>query len=726
MVFLLLLFAQDPEVVSRPPHFPDRLHAFVFRNWSLVPVERMARVVGAKPEDVAALGKAMGLGEPPSIPELQWRRSYITIIRRNWHALPYEQLLELLGWTREKLDFTLREDDFLYHKLGNAKPACPPLRWAPPGEKAGARAREIAAILAEEFPGGATGAADPLFSFVERLSRPPEDGVPRREYRFSPRFCYSYFALYGDPLLEKEADPYPEGYLARLARAGVDGVWLQGVLHKLAPFPWEPARSERWEERLRSLGELVARAKRHGISLYLYLNEPRTMPVAFFGARAELKGVVTGDHAALCTSHPDVRKWLRESVARICREVPDLGGFFTITASENPTNCWSHGRGAQCGRCGKRKDAEVIGEVNATFLEGIRDAGSRARLIAWDWGWGWAAPSSVETIEQLPAGAEFMSISEWNLPIERGGVKGVVGEYSLSAVGPGPRATRHWEVARKRGLRTLAKIQAANSWELSAVPYIPAVENSALHAANLRRAGVDGLMLGWTLGGYPSPNLEVVAEVSSMEAPDAEAAMRAVAKRRFGEALAPRAVEAWRAFSAAFREFPFHVGVVYQAPLQMGPANPLWEAPTKYKATMVGYPYDDLDAWRAIYPPEVFASQLEKVADGFDRAAAALASAPSPALREELSVAEAAAIHFRSVANQARFVLARRAAASEGRRAALERLLRSELALAKRLHALQSADSRLGFEASNHYYYVPLDLAEKVLNCRDLLSRPAR
>ena len=32
-------------------------------------------------------------------------------------------------------------------------------------------------------------------------------------------------------------------------------------------------------------------------------------------------------------------------------------------------------------------------------------------------------------------------------------------------------------------------------------------------------------------------------------------------------------------------------------------------------------------------------------------------------------------------------------------------------------------DSRIGFEASNQYYYVPLDLVEKVLNCRDLLDR---
>jgi hypothetical protein len=357
-------------------------------------------------------------------------------------------------------------------------------------------------------------------------------------------------------------------------------------------------------------------------------------------------------------------------------------------------------------------------------------------LIAWDWGWddAWAG----DVIQRLPAEVALMSVSEWRLPLERGGVKTEVGEYSISAVGPGPRAQRHWQLARERGLKTIAKIQAGNTWELSAVPYIPAVENVARHAENLRGAGVDGLMLGWTLGGYPSPNLEVVSE--ALAGGSAETAMQRVAERRFGPALAPAAVAGWRAFSAAFCEFPFHVGVVYSAPQQLGPANLLWSEPTGYKATMVGFPYDDLDTWRGVYPPEIFIQQFEKVANGFDsalenirRSAAAAQESCSPtnlqAFEDECRVAEAAAIHFRSVASQSRFVLARRAvaAAKSADEAAphiesLENVLKEEINLARRLYRIQSRDSRIGFEASNHYYYVPVDLLEKILNCRDLLA----
>jgi hypothetical protein len=726
------------------PHLPDRLHAFVWRNWQLVPARRMAEVVGANASDIVRLGRSMGLAGPPRITSDQQRRSALTLIRRNWQLLPYEQLLQLLGWTAEQMAFALREDDFLFVKLGNLKPRCEPLKYQPPDAHAGERAQEIAGILHAEFPQGAGGLEEPLFEFVKQLSRSPKMPriPPAKASAFSPRYCYSYFALYGDPLLDPSLDPYPDGYLARLAASGVDGVWLQAVLTRLAPFPYDGRQSQGYQTRLKNLRQLVERARRHGMGVYLYLNEPRSAPLSFFASRPGLKGVSEGDYAALCTSVAEVRGWLASAVESVCRAVPDLAGFFTITASENFTNCWSHGGGTACPRCGKRPPAEVIAEVNATFDEGIRRAGSQQQLIVWDWGWqdNWVEP----IIAQLPPRARFMTVSEWGMPIKRGSVETTIGEYSISTVGPGERAVSRWESARRRGIRTLAKVQCGNTWELSAVPYIPAVANVARHAANLRRQGVDGLMLGWTLGGYPSPNLEVVAEIAATHpngpAPDPQSAMSRVAARRFGEVMATAVVRAWEGYSRAFSEFPFHGGLVYEAPMQLGPANLLWAEPTGYRATMVGFPYDHLDGWRAVYPPEVFVSQFEKVASGFEQAHAALTARLQECRRQltadqqaaalhELDVGEAAAIHFRSTANQARFVMARSRLKEAKARpeiesacAELERMLRAEMALARRLHAIQSRDSRIGFEASNQYYYVPADLAEKVLNCHYLLD----
>lgn len=730
---------------SAPPaldfsHFPDRLHAFVWRNWSLIPLERMAKVVGGTRDDLLQIGLGMGLAAPGEISVDFQSRSYITVIRRNWHLLPYGQLLELLGWTPEKMKFILREDDFLYVKLGNLKPASAPIRFAPPGPEARARASEIKEIVERRFGGPPGRMKEPLFSFVQELSKPAPVRKENRNSAGKPlRFCYSYFALYGDPLLEESADPFPLGYLEKLANLGVNGVWLQGVLAKLAPFPWDTRPDNTYLARLENLRRLIKRAGEVGIGIHLYLNEPRSLPLAFFEKHPELKGAPEGEHAALCTSHPEVQKYLAEAVASICRAAPDLAGFFTISASENLSNCWSHNGGGACPRCSKRRPAEVIAEVNGLFQKGIDLAGSKAKLIAWDWGWadGWAE----EIIQRLPASVAHMSVSEWSIPIQRGGVNNVVGEYSISTVGPGPRAKRHWEMASRRGLRTIAKIQAGNTWELSAVPYIPALAKVAQHAVNLRRAGIQGLMLGWTLGGYPSPNLEVVSEVfDSPETPEPEAAMLRVAERRFGKAAGAGVARVWSLFSEAFGEFPYDGGVVYNAPMQYGPSNLLWAEPTGYHATMVGFPYDDLDGWRGPYPAPVFAGQFEKISDGFSQgidllkglrrdATTGLSPEQSELLAKEISVAEAAQVHFESVAAQTRFVELRRALAAKPARekalallAQIEAVLKTELGLARRLHDIQAADARIGFEATNQYYYVPLDLAEKVLNCERLLG----
>ena len=695
--------------------FPSRLHAFVWRNWALVPTDRLAAVVGAKESDIASIGRSMGLEPPRGLSDAQRRRAHLTIIRRNWHLLPYDQILTLLGWTPGQLAYTLREDDFFFHKLGLLKPRCLPLQWAVPTAAETARAGEIARLVRKDFPNGALEGNDPLFSFIEKLKSPLDSKQPSVPADEKPplRMGYSYFALCGDPLLDPALDPYPDGLLARLAAVGENAVWLHVELGHLAPLPW--ANNAHIERRRAALRELVARAAKYGMKIFLYFNEPRSLPSVspVFVTHPDWRGTAERDSNALCTSSPEVRAALRDAITSLCRAVPELGGFFTITASENLTSCWSHGQGTGCPRCKERKPAEVIAEVSAIIDAGIRAAGGKQRYIAWDWGWkdDWA----LDAIALLPASVELMSVSEWSLPIERGGVKSAVGEYSISSIGPGPRALRHWEAAKKRGLRVVAKIQCGNTWELSAVPYLPVLENITRHATALRDAGVRDIMLGWTLGGYPSPNIEAISEIY------AGGTLDTLAAKRHGQTNAAAAAAFWRECSAAFREFPYNIGCVYQAPLQMGPANPLWPANTGYKACMVGIPYDDLKGWRAIYPADVFAAQLEKIAAGFEAATAELHAAvatPPPALAEELLFAEAAAIHFASVANQSRAVAARDA----GDSAMLRRLCEAEATLAIRLHALQSRDSRVGFEASNQYYYIPLDLVEKVINCRWVAS----
>jgi hypothetical protein len=171
--------------------------------------------------------------------------------------------------------------------------------------------------------------------------------------------------------------------------------------------------------------------------------------------------------------------------------------------------------------------------------------------------------------------------------------------------------------------------------------------------------------------------------------------------------------------------------------VQLGPANLLYLTPTGYHATMVGFPYDDINAWRGPYPANVFASQFQKLADQWDTGVSELKQAvnlTTGSARQrgdgDLRLAQAAALHFRSVANQTRFIIARDNWAQsksptdrQRLRDEMQSLLASEAAAAKQLFALTRADSRIGFEASNQYYYLPQDLMEKVIDCRWLMGR---
>ncbi|MBN2511293.1 MAG: hypothetical protein JXB18_00010 [Sedimentisphaerales bacterium] len=729
-------------------HFPDRLHTFVWRNWELVSLDRMAAVVGTTPENIRSLGESMGLPPHVTPPEAYQRLGYISIIRRNWHILPYEQLLTLLNWDAEKLAFTLREDDFLWIKLGSLKPSCPVLFWVPQDESAKERCAEIRAVVSAHFKDLFDRPFKLRFDFFkDTLTREiPVKSTAFKESNEPIRFLYSYSGVFGDPLLEPELDPYPDELLKRLSVRGVNGVWLHIVLRQLAPSTIFPEFGKDHEIRIKNLRQLAKRASNYGIKVYLYLNEPRAMPEPFFKGREDMKGIRQGDHCAICTSNSEVQTWLKESLCYVFKQVPELGGVFTITASENLTNCYSQSRDAAgCPRCSVRSGPEVIAEVNRTIAAGVWEGNPDAAVIVWDWGWpdgtdaGWGRPDwTAKIIEALPENVYLMSVSEWGKPIERGGISSIVGEYSISAIGPGPRAQKQWAQASKRGLKTIAKVQVNSSWELSAVPFLPVMNTVAQHCDNLTKMGIDGLMLSWTVGGYPSPNLDVVRQFQSKITPTIQQALTSVARSRYGIEAAEDVLFAWSEFSKAFDEYPFHIQFVYTGPAQYGPSNLLYPVPTGYRATMIGFPYDDVGGWCGAYPADILAGQFEKMASGwqkglsaFEKVLSGIPGTHSEQAEQDQAIAKAVYLHFKSVANQIRFTLARNALQAgsldeqqeKAQVAAIKAVVQDEIVNAKALFVLTRGDPRIGFEASNQYYYLPLDLVEKVVDCDYILSK---
>ena len=49
------------------PHFPTRQQAIVWRNFKMVPVERIAKALNTNKENILKLAEEMGLNIPPDI-----------------------------------------------------------------------------------------------------------------------------------------------------------------------------------------------------------------------------------------------------------------------------------------------------------------------------------------------------------------------------------------------------------------------------------------------------------------------------------------------------------------------------------------------------------------------------------------------------------------------------------------------------------------------------------
>ena len=713
-------------------YFPSREYAFVWRNWSLVDRELLADVMQTSVSNVEKLAQQMGLPAEQTIEE-EWSttRGYITILRRNWHLLTYDQLTKLIGMSHEELKYRLNEDDFLYEKLGSMKPYCEPLLYSEPTAAEIAAAEQfrsdVAPLLSE-----ALHPEEPRFGFmrefdkVKKSKRRHNASTAADDKGFEIRMIAPYFADYGEPLLDKELTSYPEELFRRLQEVGVNGVWLHSVLRTFVEAEGGFPGDERAMERREGLQRLVDRAAKYDIKIYLYLNEPRALHKDYFYDNAEreaLAGPVFGDLRSFCTSKPEVLDWMSSSLESLFRDVEGLGGVFTITASENYTSCASRPQAhADCELCREHSYADLIVGVNSAIERGVHAGNPDAKVICWDWGW--PDNECEEIISRLPKSVWFMAVSEWGKPIERGGIKSTVGEYSLSAVGPGPRALRNWAFAREAGLKTLAKVQVNASWEMSVVSSVPVLDLIARHADNLSHESVNGVMLSWSLGGYPSENLKLFQNFQRGDIIEEE--LLQLAREEYGEKVAPQVREAWRLCSDSFENYPFSMNTIYSAVHHMGPSNPIFTTPTNYRATyVVGVPYDDLYIWRSFYPTPIYIDLLDKSAAGFKEGVALLDEAQQSverryrkALQRERGRMEAVRVHLQAGVEQGRFIHARNLYLKnmeedkEALKRTMSEALKNEKELITSLLEVSTADSSIGYESSSQYFYVPLDLLE--------------
>ena len=696
------------------PYFPAFFQAVIFRNWNMVPPERIAAALDSSVEDVLKHAEKLGLDVPPKVSELWLKRGYVSVIRTNWHLLNYDAMLKLLDWTPEKLLDVLQNEDFLWIKLGSLKPQCPVescRELTADEEKATAEIREIVKKYKSEDN------FEEPFSFINRFASFAPAELKQKDELY---IAYSYSALYGDSLAMPELDPYPETLLNALASKGINAIWIPGVLYQLHYWADAPELSQNYEKRLESLAALIKKAAKFGMKVFLYLNEPRGLPIGQFKDNAFMREKylevedLSQNLYSMCTSKKAVLDYLSNAVKSLFSAVPELGGAFMISQSEYLTHCASRHDSSEkcpCPVCSKRKSPEIIAEVIRTVAEAAASVAPDAQIIAWDWAWDkeWISEICPNFSENIAV----MAVSESQVPVEFDGVKTMVRDYSLSHCGPGEKSKKTWKIASECGLKNFAKIQISTTWEASAVPYLPVTELLDEHLRKLRELGIKNYVTNWTLGGYPSFNMDLL-QMSHDEMIVKNFGLKA--KKSIGSAL--------KKFSEAFRNFPFDLDVIYFAPHNIGAANLLYGTPTNYQATMVGIPYDDIKTWCGPYTPEIFNKCLGRLCNVWNEGLQCLDAAEADITpefednyKDLYSVAHACYCHYASTVNQIRYVNELR---SSSQTQAICDLLNNEIKLAAEMLNLARKDSRLGFEATNHYAYTHNELLEKIINCEYL------
>ncbi|NQU42905.1 hypothetical protein HQ520_06435, partial [bacterium] len=216
-----------------------------------------------------------------------------------------------------------------------------------------------------------------------------------------------YIHFYEDEVVEA-AEVYTDVFLRGVAEAGFNAIWIRGLLREIVPSSYFEEFGRNSATMIESLRTVIRRGQKAGVKVFIYMQPPMGFPEKdpFWKKHPDLKGAtyeMFGKRdSALCTSVPEVPKFLRESACTLSKRLPGLGGLILITASEHVAHCYSRCRcrpetvlvenGVRihpvgCPRCARREPREVVGEIVGNIRDGLAAAGNGAELWAWNWSW---------------------------------------------------------------------------------------------------------------------------------------------------------------------------------------------------------------------------------------------------------------------------------------------------------------------------------------------------
>ncbi len=539
---------------------------------------------------------------------------------------------------------------------------------------------------------------------------------------------------YRDELLDN-VEYYPDAYLSRLAREGVNGLWITGYFNELCKSTVIPEYGDDSERRLEKLSKVVAKCAKYGIKIFIFCMEPcgfgERIPIEIATKHPEVCGNKNGSSRYFCTSTKAGQAYLEEACCYLFSQVPGLGGLINLCVGERPTNCCSGYITGEvkinCPHCSKRNPKKVIAELLTIMNRGMKLANPDAELIAWPYGQYivWGEEPTVDAVDCIPKDVILIHNFESRGHTVQLGRERTLDDYWLAYPGPSKLFMDCAAAASKNGIRFGAKIQAGCSYELGTVPFVPVPGILYKKYKAMHELKIDTVMQSWLIGSCPSVMTRAAGMLSFGPFPRTEGEfLRELAAIDWGND-AEIVADAWMKFQKSYENYPYSRIFSYYSPINAGVVWPLY----LYPVNKVLFP-----PFRANRPPcgdrigecllddftlEEAIELCGKMTDYWSEGLRLLDGIADKyrndeERRKDIGVATAVGIQIRSCYNILQFYYLRDQLAwtpyFKRKKELLEKLrtiVIKEMANTSELYNLASRDSRLGFQADSecHIYF---------------------
>ena len=622
---------------------------------------------------------------------------------------------------------------------------------------------EDAALEKEEFlldispAGGKLSASDSegfrrgiyfLSSRLEREAGPWfKCGTVRKKQQIRNRISRSYYGPAHRPPVDidelmDDVDYYPETYLNRLAKEGINGLWLT-VYFKEVTFSSIQAPDPFMEKRLEKLRSVVAKCARYGIRIFAFCIEPE----GFTGVHPlkekhpELGGITNWgfDMVGFCPSTETAQKHLKEQTFNLFSRVPGLGGLLNITSGEKLSSCFFNPvPGFSCPRCSKLTAVEIFRTLVTPMVQGMKEAAPDAEYISWFYRSFPAEkeqPYIYECCANAPEGVVNLYNFESGLVRKQQELTLHGGDYWNSKTGPAKRFRKLALRLEKEKVRCGAKLQISNGHELATVPVIPVPGLLYQKYKFIVEHHVDTVMYSWYFGSFPGVMNRAALMLGSWDFKRSEKEfLTELAREEWGED-APAAAEAWHWFSRGYGHYPLNTDIQYTGPFHHGIVWPLYPEvrfADLYASWQPNPPSgDSIGRCLGAFSLEKFEKQARLMAKTYEKGMKYLLPLKEkykndPQRQREINYAHAVGILLSSGWHIGRFYLLRKKL-YDGDRSVLdemEALIREEISNSEKMIQLCQAEFLIGYHSeSEDMKFTPAELSSRVSQLRTVLEK---